>query len=69
MVVKDLSKRPATGEVAHMHGHRLLSYGTNGNEDLIGLTRLMKMMRASGTPCSMSTSTAFMADPPVAVCM
>lgn len=29
-------------------------------------TRLMKMMRSSGTPCSMSTSTAFMAEPPVA---
>ena len=24
------------------------------------------MMRSSGTPCSMSTCTAFMADPPVA---
>lgn len=29
-------------------------------------TRLMKMIRSSGTPCSMSTSTAFMAEPPVA---
>lgn len=32
-------------------------------------TRLIKMMRSSGTPCSMSTSTALIADPPVAVCM
>ena len=32
-----------------------------------GRTRLMKMMRSSGTPCSLSTSTALMADPPVAV--
>lgn len=30
------------------------------------LTRLMKIIRSSGTPCSMSTSTAFMAEPPVA---
>lgn len=31
-------------------------------------TKLMKMILSSGTPCSMSTSTAFMADPPVAAC-
>ena len=30
------------------------------------LTKLMNMIRSSGTPCSKSTSTAFMADPPVA---
>lgn len=30
-------------------------------------TKLTKMIRSSGTPCSMRTSTAFMADPPVAV--
>jgi len=30
------------------------------------LTRLMKIIRSSGTPCCMSTSTAFIADPPVA---
>jgi hypothetical protein len=29
-------------------------------------TRLMKMMRSSGTPWSIRTSTAFMAEPPVA---
>jgi hypothetical protein len=29
-------------------------------------TKFMKMMRSSGTPCSFRTSTAFMADPPVA---
>jgi|SRR5882762_10719250 len=29
-------------------------------------TKLMNMILSSGTPCSISTSTAFMADPPVA---
>lgn len=29
-------------------------------------TRLMKIIRFSGTPCSFSTSTALMAEPPVA---
>ena len=30
-------------------------------------TKLMKMIRSSGTPCSIRTSTAFIADPPVAI--
>src|ERR1700722_13573267 len=29
-------------------------------------TKLMNIIRSCGTPCSISTSTAFMADPPVA---
>ena len=31
-------------------------------------TKFMKMIRSSGTPWLMMTSTAFIADPPVAVC-
>lgn len=35
--------------------------------EVCGVTRLMKMIRPSGTPCSFNTSTAFTALPPVAV--
>lgn len=35
--------------------------------DLRMRTRLMKIILSSGTPCSIRTSTAFIAEPPVAV--
>ena len=46
---------------------------TQGNSDMRkrerdkANTKFMNMMRSSGTPCSISTSTAFIAEPPVAV--
>jgi len=33
----------------------------------LGRTRLIKIIRSAGTPCSINTSTAFIADPPVAI--
>jgi hypothetical protein len=30
-------------------------------------TKFMNMIRSSGTPCSINTSTAFIAEPPVAI--
>lgn len=43
-----------------------MNNGVLEREESCARTKLIKMIRSSGTPCSISTSTAFMAEPPVA---